>query len=384
MRPPIVDFPNWSSNTTHYSDLLNLDIKVPGEHTIRGESFDAEIQMLHIHLEEGRMGYIGIPIRAQLSGFNMEYQALLDQFQIAYNKDLSDCSRNQLLHSLGSFVPPSDEADDSNPTVEDETIEMVSTTANDENATINNTDSVLVNQAPTEDMGGGVLLNTAGNTSSQNNESLVGTTIQNLLPFFSVASIPGQNNTTTGNSTLVGEGATGDKPDTGNSLLDALVDAFQPMLSKQNSTGSGDISTGDGNSTSNVEQSNTTSHNSTVDPTHNRLLQQSENLRAFDPYADFMKTIFFYRYHGSNTEPPCFPITWFVMSAPLVISFEQLQQTKELIFTHVDGGSCRPTSVHNAEQSVARPLQPLGIVPPENKPRQIMWCKEGDYEADIV
>ena len=44
-RPPMADYPQYSSATTPYSDLLNLDIKVPAEHTIEGVAFDAEIQM---------------------------------------------------------------------------------------------------------------------------------------------------------------------------------------------------------------------------------------------------------------------------------------------------------------------------------------------------
>jgi len=75
----MADFPNYSSSVTHLSDLLNVDIKVPGEHYIGGESFDAEIQMMHIHLNASMLAYIGIPVRAiNASGFNQEYQAVLD------------------------------------------------------------------------------------------------------------------------------------------------------------------------------------------------------------------------------------------------------------------------------------------------------------------
>jgi hypothetical protein len=45
-RPPIADYPRYSSTTTSFSDLLNFDIKIPGEHTLEGEEFDAEIQMV--------------------------------------------------------------------------------------------------------------------------------------------------------------------------------------------------------------------------------------------------------------------------------------------------------------------------------------------------
>ena len=49
-RPPQVDYPRYSSSGTAFSDLVNFDIKVPGEHQVEGQSFDAEIQMTHLHL----------------------------------------------------------------------------------------------------------------------------------------------------------------------------------------------------------------------------------------------------------------------------------------------------------------------------------------------
>ena len=82
-RPPLADYPDYSSTTTPWSDMLNLDIKVPGEHTLEGEVFDAELQMLHTHLqpEPARLSSIGVPIRATADGYNTEFQILLTQFQ---------------------------------------------------------------------------------------------------------------------------------------------------------------------------------------------------------------------------------------------------------------------------------------------------------------
>jgi hypothetical protein len=103
---------------------------------------------------------------------------------------------------------------------------------------------------------------------------------------------------------------------------------------------------------------------------------QVVNNRKFDPYHDtIMTTMFFYRYDGSITEPPCQDITWWVMNEPMLISFEQLGQIRNILFTHVDE-ACRKTSVHNADQSVTRPIQPLG----EN--REIQNCLEGDFYSD--
>lgn len=46
----MADYPKYSATGSEFSDLLNFDIKVPGKHTIAGETFDAKIQMLHAHI----------------------------------------------------------------------------------------------------------------------------------------------------------------------------------------------------------------------------------------------------------------------------------------------------------------------------------------------
>ena len=63
------------------------------------------------------------------------------------------------------------------------------------------------------------------------------------------------------------------------------------------------------------------------------------------------------------------------MMEPMTISLDQLEQTKRLLFTHVDG-DCQGTSVHNENQSVARPIFPLG----EN--REIEECAAGSFPTD--
>jgi carbonic anhydrase len=250
-RPPEADFPRYSTIGTHYSDLLNLDIKVPGEHRILNETFDAEIQMLHIHLTASRMGQIGLPVRAAKGGHNQKFQALLDQFQLTYEANQAACANNQQRRGrrhrrLRSGTAVADE------------------------------------------------YNNAG-------------------PYASMEE--------------------GDE-----------VNGFRRQL--QNGTSS--------NATSN----------------------------RFDPYTDFLPTVFFYRYEGSSTEPPCMSMTWFVMTHPLIISYAQLRQVKRLIFTNVDE-SCRPTSVHNVDQSVARPIQPLGLVDNvSGAERPVMLCKEGNFLPD--
>lgn len=218
-RPPMADYPRYSSGLSQFSDLLNFDIKIPGEHWIEGEQFDAEIQMLHTHLDSSRVSSIGVPIRATADGFNAEFQSILDQFQLVYNWDRGACDTKDLIG-------------------------------------------------------------------------------------------PQAENSTT------------------------------PVL----------------------------------DPDLNRRLQESEPM--FNPYSDaIMTTVFFYKYDGTTTEPPCTYLTWWVMSSPMIISREQLHQAKHLLFTHVNR-DCEKTSVHNRDMSVARPLQK------QADDQYIQKCKEGDFEAD--
>lgn len=218
----MVDYPKYSSDGSDYSDMHHLDIKVPGEHRFDGvEPFDAELQLFHTHLSDGRLSSIGIPVRATESDFNAEFQEILDEFQIVYSRHALECAANARR--------------------------------------------------------------------------------------------------------LRGE----------------------PPLQAANST-----------------ERELVSH-----------------LR-FNPYSNaFMTTIFFWRYDGSLTEPPCVPMSWWVMDAPMLISFEQLQQIKRLLFTHVDS-NCHKTSVHTEEQSVARPVQPLNRDSTDD--RQFpQHCKPGSFRSDL-
>ena len=86
---------------TSFSDLLNYDIKIPGEHTIKGESFDAEIQMLHMHPEDRRVSSIGVLVRARDGGFNWRFQEILDEFQQVYDQHAFECANPGV-----EYVPP--------------------------------------------------------------------------------------------------------------------------------------------------------------------------------------------------------------------------------------------------------------------------------------
>ena len=227
-RPPIADYPKYTSILTPWSDLLHLDIKIPGEHSLEGETFDAEIQMLHTHVGDvGRVSSIGIPIRAssEKNSHNEEFQLLIDQFQLRYDQDQVACQQHQAQanNNLRQESPPIDQT---------------------------------------------------------------------------------------------------------------ILHSLKERQSKFQTT-------------------------------------------RFDPYSEaFMRDIFFYRYDGSLTEPPCLGITWWIMMDPMIISIDQLHQMAEILFTHVDE-TCQPTSVHNEQQGVNRPIFPLG------EDREIRKCAPGDYVSDI-
>jgi Eukaryotic-type carbonic anhydrase len=95
----------------------------------------------------------------------------------------------------------------------------------------------------------------------------------------------------------------------------------------------------------------------------------------WNPYHVLLiPSIYFFRYDGSITEPPCAEmVSWFVSDKPMIVSFEQLQQLRNIQFTHVDA-TCHLTSV-DFEGSVARPIQPTND-------RTVWRCTEENFLAD--
>jgi carbonic anhydrase len=247
-RPPMADFPRYASNTSSYSDLMNYDIKIPGEHTLEGQSFDAEIQMLHVHPGSvPRMGSIGIPVRALGDeGYNLEFQKVINQFQLLYDSHVATCGRRQLRWDAAHATK----------------------------------------------------------------KSLLRQLVEWLVP-------------------------TPAEADTDDEDSDDAARDLQTVV---------------------VQHPN-----------------------KFDPYQEaLMPTMWFYRYDGSITEPPCKDITWWVMMEPMIISMRQLDQLRLILFTNVDpNDNCRKTSVHNRDQSVARPLYGVG------SGREIEKCEEGYFTSDL-
>ncbi len=116
--------------------------------------------------------------------------------------------------------------------------------------------------------------------------------------------------------------------------------------------------------------------------TSNRARGSSRNRRmkkvrepVWDPFhSDIQRTIHFWGYRGSLTEPPCSPdsVLWRIMDVPVLVSIDQLSQMKNILFNNRDGESCEFTSTHY-KGSVARPI---------SKSIRYYKCTRSDYVSD--
>lgn len=115
---------------------------------------------------------------------------------------------------------------------------------------------------------------------------------------------------------------------------------------------------------------------------YDRLLRfvqrrQKKELRwnVLEPWHIY-KSVHFWAYSGSITEPPCFEdVKWRVTDVPMTISPVQYIQMKKLLFDHVDPVSCRKTSTHH-DESNARPVQPY-------RGGATYRCRRSDYASDV-
>ncbi|KAL9183451.1 hypothetical protein ACHAXT_004307 [Thalassiosira profunda] len=115
--------------------------------------------------------------------------------------------------------------------------------------------------------------------------------------------------------------------------------------------------------------------NATVLESEREVTQQRRLAVKWHPFhPDIQKTVHFWGYSGSLTDPPCTrgKVDWRIFDVPTPISVKQLQQFKHLLFTHVDS-KCQQTSVHNADGSVARPIQ---------DPSPYYKCTRDNYVSD--
>jgi hypothetical protein len=106
-----------------------------------------------------------------------------------------------------------------------------------------------------------------------------------------------------------------------------------------------------------------------------RRMQTNPPIGVWNPHHEMLvPSIYFWRYDGSFTEPPCGEFaTWFISDEPMRISKDQLARMKHVLFTHIDR-NCELTSVH-FDQSVARPIQ-------STAGRPVWHCTSDDFLPD--
>ena len=90
--PPHADFPN---NWGGFADLMHIDFKVPSEHMIEGQRYDAEMQIFHLHPSRRRTPTVSVVIQATPNGHNYYLQPALDAFEYTYNVNRAQCAAKQ-------------------------------------------------------------------------------------------------------------------------------------------------------------------------------------------------------------------------------------------------------------------------------------------------
>ena len=96
---------------------------------------------------------------------------------------------------------------------------------------------------------------------------------------------------------------------------------------------------------------------------------------VWDPFHhDIQKTVHFWGYTGSLTEPPCsgWSVLWRVMDVTVLLSKKQLDQMRNMLLTNRDPNTCAFTSVHRND-AVARPIQ---------RPAPYYICTRDNYVGD--
>lgn len=87
--PPQADFPN---NWGGFTDLMHVDFKIPSEHLIYGEQFDAEMQVVHLHPTRRRTPTRVSLMRARQGGYNSVLQIVIDRFQFLFDDHAAKCA----------------------------------------------------------------------------------------------------------------------------------------------------------------------------------------------------------------------------------------------------------------------------------------------------
>jgi carbonic anhydrase len=259
--PPQNDYPNgW----TGPADAMHIDIKIPSEHTINGERFDAEMQAFYLHVLRKRMPTQSVMIRAIDGGFNYYFQEAIDAFDAVYRQNQARCAIHQRRErrQLLSF----------------------------------------------ERKLGVAAAAAAAAAAATADSSVKGT---------------------------VGGGHAA-------SWADFSTDLDNPDYEDMQ-----------------------------------RDAQRRLQMTVWDPqHEKLVPTLYFYRYDGSLTEPPCGEwVSWFIADKPMIISLEQLERLKTILFLNVND-KCQRTSVQY-DHSVARPIQ-------DTAGRPVWLCTPDDFVADPV
>ena len=102
-EPPGTDFANNVFNSG-VQDLVYIDIHVKSEHRLCGKQYDGEMQLVHVHHQEGNLEALSILIEAGGDvpgemGYddNPHFQVLLDYFQMKFDEDTGLCQRRRRM-----------------------------------------------------------------------------------------------------------------------------------------------------------------------------------------------------------------------------------------------------------------------------------------------
>ena len=166
-----------------------------------------------------------------------------------------------------------------------------------------------------------------------------------------------------------------------NQHMQLLIDGFQKVYDVNDESCKANVTATTSNAIQN--QSDTAAGNASSTSTRTRALGSARNRDMkkvrepiWDPFhSDIQRTIHFWGYRGSLTEPPCSPdsVLWRIMDVPVPISQDQLFQMKNILFNNRDGDSCEFTGTHY-KGSVARPISTRSI--------RYYKCTRSDYVSD--
>lgn len=96
--------------------------------------------------------------------------------------------------------------------------------------------------------------------------------------------------------------------------------------------------------------------------------------RKMFPY-DLWPTIYFYRYQGQLTMPPCSEIViWRILDEPLLISRKQFKQLGRLLTSYIDPATCQGASAVSPRGENYRPLETINL-----EKQEMTHCTEKDF-----